>query len=73
MDEQVIARFHDYMVNRYHQPADEYDASTWDMAGIRQDVEVFFRLGVELANSTDVPNWRSDHAFRAKRDAMLSR
>jgi len=72
MDEQVIARFQDYMVNRYHQPADEYDASTWDMAGIRQDVEIFFRLGVDLANSTDVPNWRADHAFRAKRDAMLA-
>ena len=70
-DSPQLARFEDYLTRRYHQPADEYDAATWDMAGIRQDVEIFFRLGCELANSTDMPNWRPDHAFRAKRDAML--
>lgn len=71
-DPKVMARFDDYLRNRYHQPADEYDPDTWDLAGIRQDVEVYFRMGYALASTTAMPNWREGHAFRAKRDAMLS-
>ena len=71
-DPKVIARFEDYLRNRYHQPADEYDPETWDLAGIRQDVEVYFRMGHALASTEAMPNWRPDHAFRARRDAMLS-
>ena len=71
-DAEVVARFDDYLRNRYHQPADEYDADTWDLAGIRQDVEVYFRMGHALASTTAMPNWRAGHAFRARRDAMLS-
>lgn len=70
-DSPVAARFQDYVTHRYHQPADEYDPETWDMEGIRQDVEVFFRMGMALADSDASPNWRPDHAFRARRDAML--
>lgn len=71
-DPKLMARFDDYLRNRYHQPADEYDPDTWDLAGIRQDVEVYFRMGLSLASTTAMPNWREGHAFRARRDAMLS-
>jgi hypothetical protein len=64
------ARFEEYVTRRYHQPTDEYDAKTWDMAGIVQDVSVYFRAGYTLAQDTAFPNWRPDHAFRARRDAM---
>lgn len=71
VDPQVAARFQDYLMHRYHQPADEFDAQTWDLAGVRQDVEVYFRMGHALASTTAMPNWRPDHAFRRDRDAML--
>ena len=65
-----LARYADYLQHRYHQPADEYDPATWDMAGIVQDVQVYFRAGLALANDDAFPNWRPDHPFRARRDAM---
>ncbi len=65
-----LARYADYLQHRYHQPADEYDAATWDMSGIVQDVQVYFRAGLALANDDAFPNWRPDHPFRARRDAM---
>jgi hypothetical protein len=67
-----LARFAEYVQQRYHQPADEYDARTWDMGGIVQDVEIYFRAGLALAQTDAFPNWRPDHPFRARRDAMRS-
>ena len=57
----------DYVVNRYHQPSDEYSDS-WDMRGIVQDVDLFYRLGRPLAEGSDWPNWNAGDEFRAIRD-----
>ena len=57
----------DYTKNRYHQPSDEYDPK-WDWSGALQELRVFYRVGRELANSTDWPNWREGDEFRAIRD-----
>lgn len=57
----------DYVVNRYHQPSDEYSDS-WDMRGIVQDVGLFYRLGRPLADGSDWPNWNAGDEFRAIRD-----
>ncbi|SMC57297.1 M28 family metallopeptidase [Novosphingobium sp. B1] len=57
----------DYVVNRYHQPSDEYSAD-WDMRGIVQDVDLFYRLGRTLAEGSDWPNWNAGDEFRAIRD-----
>lgn len=57
----------DYSNNRYHQPSDEYSPN-WDWSGIIQDVELFYSLGRELANSTAWPNWRAGDEFRSVRD-----
>lgn len=65
-----LSRYEDYVTHRYHQPGDHYDPQTWDMAGIVQDVVVYFRTGEGLANSSQFPNWRPEHPFRARRDAM---
>lgn len=65
-----LSRYEDYVTHRYHQPGDHYDPATWDMAGIVQDVVVYFRTGEALANSAQFPNWRQGHPFRARRDAM---
>jgi Zn-dependent M28 family amino/carboxypeptidase len=62
-----------YRRDRYHQPADEYDAATWNFAGMAQDLAVLHRLGTELAGSRDWPNYRTTSEFRPVRDASAAR
>jgi len=65
------AAFKDYVSNRYHQPADEWQAS-WTFAGMAHDLGVLYQVGSELANSSRWPDWSSDSEFRAKRDATAA-
>jgi Zn-dependent M28 family amino/carboxypeptidase len=57
----------DYRTNRYHQPSDEYDPK-WDWSGAIRDLEIYWLIGRELADSTDWPNWNPGDEFRAIRD-----
>ena len=57
----------DYTEHKYHQPADEWSAS-WDMAGMVQDVSLFYRIGSALANSDIWPTWRDTSEFKGARD-----
>jgi len=57
-----------YRRDAYHQPADEYNASSWSFAGIAEDVAVLHALGMQLANSRDWPNYRQSSEFRPLRD-----
>ena len=61
----------DYIKNRYHQPADEWQAS-WTFAGMVHDLPVLQRVGSDLANSRQWPNWSADSEFRATRDATAA-
>ncbi|QLC26818.1 M28 family peptidase [Parasphingopyxis algicola] len=58
----------DYRANRYHGPKDEYDPN-WNWDGAIMDLELYYAIGRELADSTDWPNWNPDAEFRAARDA----
>ena len=62
-----------YRRDRYHQPADEYDATTWNFSGMAQDVMALYTLGRELASSGDWPNYRTTSEFRPIRDASSAR
>jgi Zn-dependent M28 family amino/carboxypeptidase len=62
-----------YRRDRYHQQADEYDPATWNLEGIARDVTVLHRLGLELANSRDWPNYRETSEFRPVRDASAAK
>lgn len=66
-----LSRYEDFLRRRYHQVGDEYDPERWDLAGIVQDVEIYFRTGLAVANDARVPNWYPDSEFRPLRDAML--
>jgi Zn-dependent M28 family amino/carboxypeptidase len=57
----------DYRTNRYHQPGDEYDPK-WDWSGAIRDLEIYWLIGRELADSADWPNWNPGDEFRAIRD-----
>ncbi len=58
----------DYVTHRYHQPADEWQAS-WTFASMLHDLPVLYKLGRDLADSRDWPDWSKDSEFRATRDA----
>ncbi|MGA9581574.1 MAG: M28 family metallopeptidase [Allosphingosinicella sp.] len=57
----------DYRTNRYHQPSDEYDPK-WNWEGAIRDLEIYWMIGRELADSADWPNWNPGDEFRAIRD-----
>jgi Zn-dependent M28 family amino/carboxypeptidase len=61
----------DYTEHRYHGPADEYDASTWKLDGVIEDVQAVYDVGRTLADKTDFPKWAPDSAFRAEREKMM--
>ncbi len=60
----------DYTANRYHKPGDQYDAATWTLDGIVQDLETVYSVGTTLANDGQWPNWYEGNPFKAARDAM---
>jgi len=57
----------DYIAKRYHKPSDEYDPG-WDVSGTLKDLEVFYDVGLGVANSERWPNWKATSEFRAIRD-----
>jgi len=56
-----------YIANRYHGPKDEYDPN-WDWSGTIQDIQLFYTIGRQLAESNAWPNWNPTAEFRAIRD-----
>ena len=60
----------DYTEHRYHKPGDEYDAASWKLDGILQDLEAVQAVGTSLANDGQWPNWNPGNPFKAARDKM---
>ncbi len=60
-----------YGKDKYHQPADEWSAD-WDLSGMVEDLELFRKVGFDLANSRRWPNWMPDAEFRVARDASAA-
>ncbi|GAB3309664.1 M28 family metallopeptidase [Luteimonas notoginsengisoli] len=58
----------EYTANRYHQPADQWEAG-WTFTGMARDLQLLYTVGSELANSDRWPNWDQASEFRAARDA----
>ena len=57
-----------YRRDAYHQPADEFNAATWNFGGIAEDVAALFAVGTPLAQSSEWPNYRATSEFRPVRD-----
>ncbi|MCH8521005.1 M28 family metallopeptidase [Glycocaulis sp.] len=60
-----------YRVNRYHQPADEYNPD-WDLSGMEEDIRLLYAVARRLADSDEWPNWYEGNEFRGLRDAMMA-
>ncbi len=65
--EWAAAREADYIRNRYHRPADNYDPESWDMNGIAEDARLAFEVGYKLTLVKKYPEWRENSEFRALR------
>jgi Zn-dependent M28 family amino/carboxypeptidase len=61
----------DYTAHCYHETCDAW-SPTWDLRGAADDVDLFYRIGLELANSRRWPEWRATSEFKAIRDASAS-
>ena len=62
-----MEKANEYTEDHYHRVSDEYDLS-WDVSGALDDMEMFFRTGLDVANSDAWPNWKEGTEFRGKRD-----
>ena len=60
----------DYTDNRYHKATDQFDAATWKLDGIIQDLETVKSVGQALAGGGQWPNWYDGNPFKAARDVM---
>ena len=61
------AQAQEYTDNRYHAPGDEYDQN-WDLSGAAEDINLYFEITNELANSLDFPQWFDGNEFKALRE-----
>ena len=59
----LIEEFND---KNYHQPSDEYHES-WDFAGMEQYAQFGLLIGVNTANSPQLPTWRAGDEFLSAR------
>lgn len=57
----------EYLSKAYHKPADEYQ-DDWDFGGAKQDAELFYEVGMKLANSDMWPKWKEGSEFKAIRE-----
>ncbi|MFC7671047.1 M28 family metallopeptidase [Hymenobacter humi] len=64
--EYIAEKRQNYTTNMYHKPADQYDPS-WDLTGIAQDAQLYFRVGQRLAGETTFPQWRAGSEFKDAR------
>ena len=51
---------------RYHQPMDQWYPEL-DFASAARDIEVYYRVGLAIANSRDWPRWNAGTEFVAER------
>jgi Zn-dependent M28 family amino/carboxypeptidase len=66
--DEVKALNDEYSANRYHQPSDEYDPETTELSGVREDLQLFYEIGLKLANEDYFPKWYEGSEFKAARE-----
>jgi Zn-dependent M28 family amino/carboxypeptidase len=65
------AKADEYTDKDYHKVSDEVKPD-WDFAGAVEDLQVIFRVGYDLANGDQWPEWNPGTEFRARREASRS-
>ncbi len=60
----------DFIDNRYHRPADNYEPDKWDLNGIVEDARLEFFVGYRLATSDFFPTWKPGSEFISIREKL---
>ena len=60
--EEVLKAFVDYILNRYHSPADDLNQEI-DFTAAVQHAEILFDLILNIANSENTPEWKSGSPY----------
>ena len=63
----IEAKNEEFLQNRYHSPLDEIQED-WDFRGLVQDIELWFDVGLAVADSDNWPQWYEGNEFRAIRE-----
>lgn len=58
----------DFTKFRYHSPQDNFDAQTWDLSGIVEDVRMLFDMGYRISNEDSYPKWKDGSGFKGIRE-----
>ncbi len=61
----------DWVKRDYHQPSDEY-REDWDLSGAVQDVQLLFKVGMQVATGDQMPFWNAGDEFEAARKAAIA-
>jgi Zn-dependent M28 family amino/carboxypeptidase len=59
-----------YTAQDYHKPSDMIK-DDWDLSGAVEDLQLYFLVGLRVANGDVWPEWREGTEFRARREAMM--
>lgn len=59
-----------YTAEDYHKPSDQVGAD-WDLSGLVEDVRLFFRVGLRVAEQERWPEWVESSEFHNVREAAL--
>lgn len=68
--EYIKTKSAEYLKYRYHAALDEID-DEWDLRGLVQDIEMYFAIGLEVADGEDWPEWYEGNEFRSIRENSL--
>jgi len=60
-----------YWKETYHSPFDEYHPETDDLSGIVEDAKLLYKVGLNLANSNEWPDWKEGSEFKAVREESM--
>lgn len=69
--EWAAAQEKDYIENKYHKPADNYEPDKWDMEDIAEDARLAFIIGYGLSFSGIFPEWKPTSEFKNLRTKYL--
>ena len=61
----------DYTAHDYHKPSDMVKPD-WDLSGAVDDLRLMLELGYSVAQSGEIPQWKSGSEFKARRDVMMN-
>ena len=60
----------DYVRNDYHKPSDAVRPD-WDLSGAVEDLDLYLRVGYELASGSSWPDWKQGAEGKPLREAMM--